>query len=245
MAILRGSHWTPELFPLTCKTEEITIDTTNQEDIKRTIANSMYDCWWMLGQGEMEFFTDESWWSLKNLLATEKANCVICSEIKFKDNVKKKNIELDIADYLETTKIPMKDVTYLEYFLGESDKKFPVDVQTPKMSTNKDYAVVFLAMKGPKTISTLKEAGATGIVSGMLIGAGVGALAGGVGAIPGALIGAFAGLISGGLMGGASATLNTIASVSRCDTTSGCNNLILVPFDAEGLKTCQNIKSVP
>lgn len=247
-ALLKGTHWTPEILPLNCKTQEIKISSTNEEFIKREIANAMYDCWWTLGEGKADFFRDVSWWDIKNPLGIEKANCIICSTLQFEGGAK--NRQLDIQAYLEQTKIPQKNITYLNYFLEQADaKKFPGDIKAPVLNTGEDYAIVFMAMKGPEIKKTLIESGATGAVSfmiaGTVAGTAIGAFGGPIGAAGGAIIGTIGGLIQGLVIGGVNVGANVIASISHCDTKRGCNNLLIVPLTAEGLTICQSIESIP
>ena len=51
-ALLKGEFGLE--IPLNCKTQRIKISSTNEESIKREIADAMYDCWWMLGEGKMQ-----------------------------------------------------------------------------------------------------------------------------------------------------------------------------------------------
>ncbi|MEM4215138.1 MAG: hypothetical protein QW484_02120 [Candidatus Pacearchaeota archaeon] len=145
-AILRGEEMLPETIPLNCKTQEITISSTNEDFIKREIANAMYDCWWMLGEGKMQFWSESTWKEFG--LANVKASCVICSIIKFDKSVKAKNLKLDVASYMEQTKIPNKNITYLEYFTDETGAKLPTDVQAPPITTDSDYVILFMGIEG-------------------------------------------------------------------------------------------------
>jgi len=239
--ILKGTHWTPEMFPLRCKTENIEVKTMDETTIKRTLANAMYDCWWMLGEGKADFFTPDSWWELSNPLNVEEANCVVCSTIKFDDKVKAKNMQIDLAPYLEETVIPIKNMTYLEFFLDAPGAKFEAG-ESNKISTSEDYALIYMALKGEGIGRTLGEAGATGAVSGMAIGAAIGALGGPIGIVGGAVIG----LVVGVAIGGVTVAANQRASIVHCETNKGCNTLVMVPLDEENIaKTCQNIESIP
>ena len=65
-----GGQLSASLIPLKCKTEEIKITTTDTDKIKNQIANAMYDCWWMLGEGKINFLA--SGWTGKNV-------CIFCS----------------------------------------------------------------------------------------------------------------------------------------------------------------------
>lgn len=144
--ILRGEGFLPEMAPLKCKTEEIKISTDNPELIKKYLSNAMYDCWWMMGEGKKTPFAESS---LKEFgLSKVRSSCVICSTIQFSDNLKKKNLQLDLAQYMSTTKIPLKNITYLDYFSDEINAKLPTGADIPKVSTNQDYVVLFMGIKG-------------------------------------------------------------------------------------------------
>lgn len=244
-AILGGTGATPALVPLKCKTENIEVKTSDEGTIKRTIAGSLYDCWWMLGEGKADFFSPVSWWQVTNPFLVEQASCIVCSTIKFDDRVKSKNIEINLAEYLEETKIPQKNITYLDYFTDAPNSKFEGIGDSDTMTINEDYAVIYMSMKGAKIGETLIKSGATGAVTGVITGASAGAIVGGVGAIPGAIIGGLVGIIGGVAHGGLSVSANQKASIVHCETNSGCNVLMLVPFTGEGMNVCQNIESIP
>ncbi|MEM4703139.1 MAG: hypothetical protein QXP53_01505 [Candidatus Pacearchaeota archaeon] len=134
------------LVPLNCKTQHIEISSMNEETIKREIANAMYDCWWMLGEGKLQFWTENAWKEMG--LGKVRSSCVICSTIKFDESVKRKALQLDMASYLEKTKITDSNITYLEYFTEEKGVTLPTDVEAPPITTDKDYIVVFSAIEG-------------------------------------------------------------------------------------------------
>jgi|GEM_PF-1202557 len=135
--------------PLNCKTKEITISSTNEEFIKREIANAMYDCWWMLGEGKMQFWSESAWKEFAIPGAgVVKSSCVICSTIRFDEKVKEKKLSLDMATYIEQTKVPSKNITYLEYFTEETGTKLPTDVLAPPITTDQDYVILFMGIEG-------------------------------------------------------------------------------------------------
>ncbi len=258
-SLFRGEGLNPiELIPLKCKTEEVNIDNTNEEDIKTKIVESMYNCWWMLGEGKLDFFSSPSSYDITNPLVVEKMNCLVCSTITFSEKVKEKNLQIDLASYLQKAKIP-SGVTYLSYF-SEGNTNYLNSDSNPtkgedalKINTNQDLMLVYMQLKGPKVAEAMKANIGTGVVGGVVafagLGAAIGSIAGGVGAIPGAaagaLIGLFAGAFAGTVAGGASIGTNVLTSIVRCDTTSGCNFLALVPATPENLKKCQKIQSIP
>lgn len=162
-ALLRGESILPETIPLNCKTQELTISSSNEDFIKREIANSMYDCWWMLGEGKMKFWSEST--AKEFGLGTVKSTCVICSVIRFDESVKEKNLRLNMADYMESTKVPGKNITYLEYFTEETGAKLPTDVEAPPITTDKDYVILFMGIEGDELwepiVNDLKVAAAS------------------------------------------------------------------------------------
>jgi len=90
-----------------------------EKEVYGVIANEMIDCWWMFGEGNLNYVGDD--WKHNNY-------CSICSQIAFDDSVKKIESfslgELDkdeLYDYLSSEKIEGKDITYAEYLFGFND----------------------------------------------------------------------------------------------------------------------------
>ncbi len=118
--------------------KKVSISSTNtKKDIIKNIAELSADCWWMFGEGKID-------WSNKN-------DCAICSKINFNDNLKNKNIEITYNEYfnwLENNKVPNTQLTYLQYF-GQSFITFSND-QSIRQSVltyinpniNNDYAIL-------------------------------------------------------------------------------------------------------
>jgi len=246
--LLKGTHLTPELIPLKCKTENIKISSPIEEDIQKTVVNAMYDCWWMLGEGKVDFFTPSNWWNISNPLGLESPNCIICSQIKFEGGAKNKNI--DIIGYMNRKIIPGKDITYMQYFNGNKDAVFSTNVEVKPLNTNTDYSVIFIGVKGVDVDKHLKNAQITGVVAGATIGAAAGSVFFGIGTVPGALVGGLIGTVvgfgSGSVVGGASVVANAYFASTYCNGANGCFNMVLVPSTAENIgKYCQKIESIP
>jgi len=131
------------------------IPVVNEEEIKGELANSMHDCWWMLGEGKIQFW-DES--TMKSFgLGGATSTCSICSIIKFDDKIKSKNYSLDMAKYMSDTKIPGKSITYLEYFSNQRGVKLESGVEVPKIDAKEDYAVLFSGIKGTDFSEIIKN----------------------------------------------------------------------------------------
>lgn len=243
--------------PLKCKTEEIIIDTRDEQEIKEIIANEMYDCWWMLGEGKLNFF-DPDLFAEYNVIGAGKveSSCVICSTIKFSDDTKEAIKEVDIFEYLVNTKVPGKDLTYFEYFTDQADADMTVGIEAPLIDTEKDYLINFMGVKGQSYWETLKNDAL--LVAGAAGGAGFMALA-----VPGgkAVLGKLFGLVTtpaGAIITGIVAvtlvgtqiyqTAENNAIVSgRCNGEwQGCYNMMLAPLSASEISSiCSNIESIP
>jgi len=194
-----------EKIPLKCTTEEVVITTPDIDTIKQDIANRMYDCWWMMGEGKKQFFT-------KNLDA-KNAYCIICSRITFDKNVKSKFKNITgLGEYLNTYLVPGKNITYMQYFTG-----YPVPTMLNSGSaediieTSNDYIVTFELAQGNylKQVIGGGAGAAVGAAGGVATGlalAKIGILGGSVlgpaGVIGGAVLGFGVGFVGGWIIGG-------------------------------------------
>lgn len=125
---------------LQCQTEYPIIKKTNEQEIKRDVADLMFDCWDMLGAGRNDFLGIGS---IAEALGG-KHDCLICSKISFSDKLKKDAKELDLSNYLKENKITNTEITYHDFFTNQEGVIYPVDYEITKIRTDKDYAVVFL-----------------------------------------------------------------------------------------------------
>jgi hypothetical protein len=93
-----------------------------EKEIARIYAQELFDCWTMMGEGKMSLFSN--FWSDTYGLGSVYPSCVICSRFAFdKNNLAKGKIDLanvDVVNYMMTTKVPNKDQTYLAYISGEN-----------------------------------------------------------------------------------------------------------------------------
>ena len=137
--------------PLMCKTQNIVVKSADETAIQKTIADQMYYCWTMLGQGEKDFFYPTTFLGV----GVDQASCVICSTITFNPNVQKKIPQVDIFPYLSTAYIPVaqddpnSNLTYLQYFTGNTKAKLPTEVQGDQypIDTSEELAVVIYGSK--------------------------------------------------------------------------------------------------
>ncbi|MDD5012156.1 MAG: hypothetical protein PHQ66_00710 [Candidatus Nanoarchaeia archaeon] len=144
--LTRGSKVLPgESVPLNCKTtyicisEDGTCEQVTSPDIKRTenkdevfnaLANEMADCWWVFGEGKINYVGEELF---------SKLYCSLCSQVSFDDSVGKifPSGEIDKTEfyrYLATTNISNKDLTYLDYLVGLKNSQAIEDTLTTNQS---------------------------------------------------------------------------------------------------------------
>ncbi len=233
--------------PLNCKTQEVIISSPDENFIKSEIANQMYDCWWMLGEGKMQFWSESAWRTIGVPGAgTAKTHCNICSIIRFEDQAKDKQI--DLLSYLDETKIPTKNITYIEYFMNPGTK-LPAELKVDKLDTNKDYALIYMGIKGAEVKETIINfiglSGGSAFATGAILKIGLG-----VGLKTALKAAGWVGLIIGVLEAAGQITTfwtHAHASAIHCDgETGGCYALILIPLEASGIsEQCQNIESIP
>jgi len=226
--------------PLNCKTQYITISSTNEEYIKKEIANAIYDCWWMLGEGEKNFF-------MRDPTPDNPAFCVICAVIEFDEHVQKKLPEVKgLNAYLFDTKIPQKNITYWEYLGGGKIQKL-LDVAHESLNTTKKYAIVYSLIERSTLIEATGGGAAIGFLGGAIGGAigtialpGLGTVGGiAIGKAVGVAIGSIAGVFTGWKAGDILAEIIQEGDYAVVFT--------FVPFEAEAIKKlhCQSIESIP
>ncbi|UCD21150.1 MAG: hypothetical protein JSW08_01225 [archaeon] len=231
------------LVPLNCRTQNITISTRSEAIISREIANEMYGCKWMFSGEDgtpLDFFGEGFWRTLGIPGAgTAKSACVICTIIEFDENLKERPMDIDFLRYIEKTKIPEKNITYLDYFTGQENSNFPEQVSGAKIRTSQDYAIVYMGIKGGGFGEALRTTIGTTVVGGV-----VGLAFGGP---KGALIGAGIGLALQLILQPITQLTSSHAAAVHCDgERKGCVTLHLVPYSADSLSSiCQKIDSIP
>ncbi|MEK6909050.1 MAG: hypothetical protein AABX23_03300 [Nanoarchaeota archaeon] len=117
--------------------------TQTLETIQRKVANAMFDCWYMTGQGKMDIFTQSSNYGkdIEDILAntaTEtlglaipkiKPACVICSRVAFSDKLIEADKQLkqlgilkqiNYNTYMSREKVPRSSLTYFQAFTDPS-----------------------------------------------------------------------------------------------------------------------------
>ncbi len=137
----------------------------SQNDVKRAIADEMFDCWYKFGNGEVDFVKG------RFDLGDDKT-CFVCTDIRFGKNLVSStaigNRIDNFEDYLSQTGIPGRDITYWEYFGG----RIEAENNQPNINIKLDepQTVVFAVVKEGTWERWLTEAGVSlGVVgSGLL-----------------------------------------------------------------------------
>lgn len=157
-----------ETVPMNCKTSYVCLskdgtceEMTNPEiikvntanDVYNALANQMADCWWMFGEGKLNYIGDKY---------SSDLYCSICSQIAFDNSmdnlfainpspvarasagipetysnslINKENF----YDYLSNNNVSGKDISYLNYFLGLQNSKQISDVL---QNNNSNYGYI-------------------------------------------------------------------------------------------------------
>ena len=238
-----------KIFPLKCKTQDILIDSKESEDAEKRVANAMYDCWDMLGEGKLDPFL-EGW--LKEFgIVPAKSACVICSTIKFSNRAQQNYKEIDIVDYLDMTYIPLKNLTYVEYFSNGAGTRLPTGYKTVPLETDKKYAVIFFGFEGEQIQDLLwkdvKGAIGAGGAGGIILGPGL--IVGGLAAVATSIEAVLALIVGVVAQWDVSAFTSIFASIYCNGEQKGCYQIVLTEYSPEGLAKgnfkCDSIESIP
>ncbi len=116
-----------------------------KSEVYRVLADEMADCWWMFGEGKVDYVGNK---------AREANYCSICSQLAFDDSMQEIE-ELDSGEisqdefyeYLANTPMSEERETYSEYFFGTNDiSKIKQEVQYAdtfgKINLDKPYFVM-------------------------------------------------------------------------------------------------------
>jgi len=207
------------VLPLNCQTIVYKVSTQDEEKIKKIMADALYDCWYMMGEGELDFLGEHEGGKL----------CVICGIVKFDERIRGKQIT-GFTNYLMNTKIPNKNITYIEYFIG--DKKNIEMEGDDVIYTNQDYGIIFSMVEAPEVESFIKA-----IIAPT-----------GPKLIP--ILGRFISiklLVGSIIIGLTGPVTNLVQTYIKCGFGKGrCATLIFAPYNATSIeKNCQVILSIP
>ena len=144
------------------------IKVKTKEEIYSALADEMADCWWMFGEGELNYVSKE---------LTSTLHCSICSQVWFDESVGDFFENADdfnqrnLYEYL-TNEIPNKEITYSEYLFGfkanSADDFLPEGAQFDVFSLDKPYLVMMGVFS---EISTLGWVAVGGGIAAITVGA--------------------------------------------------------------------------
>jgi len=125
-----------------------------KEEIMKALADEMSDCWWMFGEGKIDYVDRD---------AFMKVACSICSIVEFDEKLHTTSISYEeFYNYLKTTP-KTKTQTYLQYLyatdsLGDFRKEFrPENYLDKTLELNKTYFILTgIAKEGYLTFFKLR-----------------------------------------------------------------------------------------
>ena len=132
--LMKGGSIVPDsTTPLNCKrkylcitedgsceglTDPVVEEVKNVEEVYDVLANEMADCWWMFGEGKIDYVGKDS---------TKNNYCSICSQVLFDDSLTNlEDVDGTISkdklyDYLSQKEFSDGERTYAEYLFGTTD----------------------------------------------------------------------------------------------------------------------------
>ena len=126
-----------------CPTKYLTIQTDENKQVRRDVADLMVECWDNFGRGELDLFTSPGVVDVSG----EKF-CVLCSVFEFEDGFTRLDA---LPSFLLVENSPImedgKKVTYYEFFFGEAPSMDLIHSASSKDLTyldgSKRYAILF------------------------------------------------------------------------------------------------------
>ncbi|MCK5043895.1 hypothetical protein KAR52_02750 [Candidatus Pacearchaeota archaeon] len=122
------------------------VNPNSKEEIMKVIADEMTDCWWMFGEGELNYL------GLSDKIALGKTSCAICSIIKFDETILEKDYQISYREFYEYLNNLNKDKSqkYFTYLYDSHDvNKFQNEVSYLDVNLDEDlilgedkYAIV-------------------------------------------------------------------------------------------------------
>jgi len=89
-------------------TSTIEVDPESTDEIMKAIADEMSDCWWMFGEGKIDYVGRK---------ISGNTACALCSVIDFDETIEGSMSYLEFFNYLKTTS-KSSSQTYLQYLYG-------------------------------------------------------------------------------------------------------------------------------
>lgn len=188
---------------------------SNALQIDAAMAENMYNCWSLMGEGKLNLFNGQTSPSgfVKDIFAANEVHptCIICSRVALGNDIPAETLaQIDVPNYLAHNAIPNGNISYLQYFTDDRFRAYPADFNAQlvgsggKTATTNQVAFIFMQIITDKDgwDAALKSSATTGtILGGALFLSPIGKVSNviGIGAVPKAIITAVGSVISGGL----------------------------------------------
>lgn len=119
------------------------VDASNKDEVLKAIADEMADCWWMFGEGKVDYVG-------KPLGGNPR--CAVCSRIKFDEEVQKSIKQItyrELYDYMKAHQSSHDTAqSYLKYLYGVSSMESSntetkdFDLNAAPINTANDYIII-------------------------------------------------------------------------------------------------------
>jgi hypothetical protein len=132
----------------------VNVNANNKDEIFKAIAEEMANCWWMFGEGKLNY----------------EAGCAVCSEIAFDDKIKSTYPEgISHKEFLDSLTKPMNvqknNDNYLYYLyevsslnsVFEKDSKFKIDYDKKTNFTLKGKFIIMTGIFKGKPLETFSH----------------------------------------------------------------------------------------
>jgi hypothetical protein len=143
----------------------ITIDVENENELTKEMVNLLWDCWWMMGEGKVDYMSAG--------LGRSEPYCSICSKVYFDEKIQEKYNESGgipyslIYNYMQRNKVPERE----ESFLFSIYKVNSMDSIRQDLLVDSGYDIYQYKLDPEKeqvvTTAIVKEGWAEGLISGV------------------------------------------------------------------------------
>lgn len=135
---------------------------SNKEDVYHALAENLANCWWMYGQGKVNYIGSTT---------LPKLYCSMCSQIGFDSSVKKifgspSFSKKEFYNYLSLTNMTGNSQTYSEYLYGTNDLSKEYKGNFGKIDLTKEYYSLIGITSDISTLSWI-GIGATAFAAGL------------------------------------------------------------------------------
>lgn len=112
----------------------VKVDSNNKKEIMKAIADKMTKCWWVFGEGKLNYGD-------KGLLGSN--GCALCSVVEFDNKILDKGYDITYADFYNYLSKVKKDnaQTYLKYLYNTYDLA-NLEKNSPALKNNIDKKII-------------------------------------------------------------------------------------------------------